>query len=69
MVVIDTRGMLTTSQVAAMLNVHPATIRRWERDGIIEPTLRQRGRRLYTLDAVKAIESRVFDVPEQTNDH
>jgi len=28
--------MLTVSEVAQMLNVHPSTVRRWEREGLLQ---------------------------------
>lgn len=34
---------LTTNQVAEILHVHPSTIRRWSKRGVIQPSRKERG--------------------------
>ena len=52
-----TNAFLSTRQAAAQLGVHPQTLRKWERAGIVPPVARRRGRRVYTptdMDRIKA---------------
>ena len=56
----DQQGMVTTGQAAAQLGIHPQTLRRWEREGVIPPAVRRRGRRLYTLADVNRIRATVM---------
>ena len=46
-----TESFMGVGEVAAHLGIHPETLRRWERSGLIEPAIRRRGRRIYR-DAV-----------------
>jgi excisionase family DNA binding protein len=51
---------LTVKDVAARIGVHPETIRRWERRGIIDLAMRRRGRRVYRETDLRKIEESVF---------
>ncbi len=53
-------GLLTTRQVAQRLGVHPQTLRRWEREGVIPAAPRRRGLRVYTRRDVELIEAAVM---------
>lgn len=55
--------LMTVRQVADRFGVHPETVRRWERTGIIEPALRRRGRRVYDESAVGRIAACVLERP------
>lgn len=54
---------LSTGDVAVMFDVHPATIRRWEREGVIPPAKRRRGLRVYSADDVERIREAVYAQP------
>lgn len=53
----------TTQGLAKRLRVHPQTIRRWEREGIIPEVARRRGQRVYTAADVERIEAAVIRCP------
>lgn len=50
-------NLLTITEAAEYLNVHPNTLRRWERDGVIEPPKRIgiRQERRWTREALDKI--------------
>jgi MerR family transcriptional regulator, heat shock protein HspR len=48
------RSLYAIGVVAEMFNVHPETIRVWERRGLIQPS-RLRGRRLYSDNDLKRL--------------
>jgi DNA-binding transcriptional MerR regulator len=52
--------LMTVHQVADRFGVHPETIRRWERTGVIEPAVRRRGQRVYDEAAVARIAASVL---------
>ena len=54
---------LTTREVADRLAVHLQTLRRWERDGVVPPATRRRGRRVYSADDVARIMASVLETP------
>jgi excisionase family DNA binding protein len=56
-------AVLTIKEAAATLGIHPTTLRRWERAGIIPPAMRRRGFRVYTADDMAAIKRAVFAAP------
>jgi excisionase family DNA binding protein len=56
----EQRTFLTVKDVAARIGVHPETIRRWERRGVIAPATRRRGMRVYREEDVAKIEEAVF---------
>ncbi len=51
---------LSTRQVAQLLGVHPQTLRRWEREGVVPAASRRRGLRIYTTRDVEMIKARVM---------
>ncbi len=53
----------TTQELARRLGVHPQTLRRWEREGIIPPVTRRRNQRVYTPADVERIEAAVIARP------
>ena len=55
--------LLSTSQAAARLGVHPQTLRKWERIGIVPAVARRRGRRVYTPGDLCRIKAAVFAFP------
>ncbi len=55
--------LMTVRQVADRFGVHPETVRRWERTGVIEPALRRRGQRVYDELAVGRIAACVLECP------
>jgi DNA-binding transcriptional MerR regulator len=57
----ERRTFLTVKDVAARIGVHPETIRRWERRGVIHPATRRHGIRVYREEDVARIEKAVFD--------
>ena len=52
--------VMTVKDVAAHFGVHPETLRRWERSGIIAPATRRRGRRIYHQADITRIEQTVL---------
>ncbi len=56
----ETRSFFSTRQVAQLLGVHPQTLRRWEREGVIPTASRRRGQRVYTMSDVNLIKARVM---------
>ncbi len=56
----DQPKMVTTSQAAIQLGIHPQTLRRWEREGVIPQAMRRRGRRLYTPSDVSKIREAIM---------
>jgi hypothetical protein len=42
-------GLLTQRQVAELFDVTPRTIRNWQKDGLLEPVMRPKGRVFYRL--------------------
>jgi excisionase family DNA binding protein len=63
----EQRVFLTVKDVAARLGVHPETIRRWERQGVIAPAMRRRGVRVYREEDVAQIERAVFQEARSPN--
>ena len=55
--------LINVTELAARLGVHPETIRRWERTGVIPPALRRRGIRVYRPEDIKRIEASIFSSP------
>ena len=64
----DRRTFFSTGQVAARLGVHPQTLRRWERAGVVRPVGRRRGRRVYTVADVERIEAAVMALPQKVGE-
>ncbi len=64
----DRRMFFSTGQVAARLGVHPQTLRRWERAGVVRPVTRRRGRRVYTVADVERIEAAVMALPAKAGE-
>ncbi len=56
---------MTVRDVARQIGVHPETIRRWERSGLIEQATRRCGRRVYDESDVQRIMGRVLDHPPE----
>ena len=56
----DASQFLSTRQAARRLGVHPQTLRRWEREGIIPAAARRRGQRVYTAGDLAVIEAAVL---------
>jgi MerR family transcriptional regulator/heat shock protein HspR len=56
--------LLTITALAERLGVHPETIRRWEKSGIIPPATRRRGIRVYRQEDIQKIEGIIFQTPE-----
>lgn len=56
----ELRRFLSTRQVAQMLGVHPQTLRRWEREGVVPAASRRRGQRIYTASDVESIKAKVM---------
>jgi DNA-binding transcriptional MerR regulator len=52
-----------TAEAARLLDVHPQTLRLWERKGVIEPATRQRGKRIYTVQDIDRIRAAVIQHP------
>ncbi len=53
----------TTQEIAKRLGIHPQTLRRWEREGVIPPVTRRRGQRVYTPTDLDRIEAAVMTRP------
>ena len=53
-------SLLSTRDAAARVGVHPQTLRRWEREGIVPIATRRRGQRVYTPADVERIRAAVF---------
>jgi len=53
----------TTQELAQRLGIHPQTLRRWEREGVIPPVTRRRGQRVYSPADVERIEAAVIVRP------
>ena len=64
----DRPTFFSTGQVAARLGVHPQTLRRWERAGVVRPVTRRRGRRVYTAADVERIEAVVLERPAKAGE-
>lgn len=58
--------LMTIRQVAERFGVHPETVRRWERTGVIAPALRRRGQRVYDESAMVGIAASVLRDPTAT---
>ena len=58
-----TDTFLSTRQAAAQFGVHPQTLRKWERAGIVPPVGRRRGRRVYTPGDMERIRRAVMSSP------
>ena len=56
---------MTIRDVARQIGVHPETIRRWERAGLIEHATRRFGRRVYDEADVRRIVGRVLNRPPE----
>jgi predicted site-specific integrase-resolvase len=48
-------SLLTASQVAQMLGVHPATVNRWANEGILEKIVLPSGRFKFRVEDVEKI--------------
>lgn len=59
----DRQVFFSIRQVADRLGVHPQTLRRWERAGVVRPVTRRRGHRVYTVADVERIEATVMEAP------
>jgi len=59
-VTVEARQFLSTRQVADRLGVHPQTVRRWEREGVIPAVARRRGQRVYTLVDLELVKAAVM---------
>lgn len=57
---VETCLFLSTRQAAQSLGVHPQTLRRWEREGIVPTPTRRRGQRIYTEGDLELIRARVM---------
>ena len=57
---LDIPRFLSTRQAAQCLGVHPQTLRRWEREGIVPTATRRRGQRIYTEGDLELIKARVM---------
>lgn len=55
--------LMTIRQVADRFGVHPETVRRWERTGVIAPAVRRRGQRVYDESAMVRIAASVLRQP------
>ena len=49
------RPLYPISVVAELINVHPATIRAWEKNGVIQPA-RRSGKRFYSTNDLKRLQ-------------
>ena len=56
--------VFATREVAERFGVHPQTIRRWEREGVIPAAIRRRNQRVFTTDDLRRIAATVIKVPE-----
>lgn len=59
----------TIKHAAGEVGVHPATLRGWERAGLIPQATRRRGLRVYTADDVERIRAAVFQTNGSTSKH
>lgn len=55
----------SSRQVAAELEVHIGTLRRWEREGRIPLATRRNGLRVYSPTDVETIKRAVFAIPQR----
>lgn len=55
--------LMTIRQVADRFGVHPETVRRWERTGVIATAVRRRGQRVYDESAMARIAASVLRRP------
>lgn len=53
--------LMTMKDAARLIGVHPQTVRTWERSGVIAPTRRRRGIRVFTEDDIRRIKATVFE--------
>ena len=56
--------LYSVTQVAEMLGVSPAALRRWEREGLIRPSRTQGGQRRYSRREIEQLQ-RVVELAEQ----
>lgn len=59
-----TRPVYPIGVVAELLNVHPETVRSWERAGVVQPPQRRGGKRFYSesdLERLRFIQKLVID--------
>ncbi len=54
---------VTIGEAAAAVGVHPATLRGWERAGVIPAAMRRRGMRVYSAADLAEIERAVLVAP------
>ena len=54
----NTDQLLTAKQVAALIPVHPETVRRWTREGLLTAVELPSGRKRYRRSAVEALLTR-----------
>ena len=59
----DATRLLSTRQAAECLGIHPQTLRRWERAGIVPTVARRRGRRVYTSCDLDRVKAAIFSSP------
>lgn len=59
----DQSNWFTIRKAAGDIGVHPATLRSWERAGLIPPATRRRGLRVYTAEDVGRIKAKMFRAP------
>lgn len=51
----NTEPLLTAAEVARRCNVHPETVRRWTRDGLLKAVVLPGGHKRYNPDDVAAL--------------
>ena len=51
----NTDELLTVSQAAKLLNIHPRTLRRWTKDGIANELRTPTNQRRFTLEEVQRL--------------
>ena len=57
----------TISDVAKKMGVHPSTIRRWEKEGVIPAAKKRLKIRVYDAQDLKRIEEKVFNIKPEEN--
>jgi DNA-binding transcriptional MerR regulator len=61
------QGLLRSVDVVAELRVHPSTLRRYERRGLVTPLRNHNGVRFYSLEQVEQLRMIVSpQVPDET---
>jgi predicted site-specific integrase-resolvase len=54
----ETANLLSLMDTCRLLGVHPCTLYRWERTGVLKPLCRVGQRRIYSKDAVESFAQR-----------